>query len=218
VDGIIRNQADLDAYSDPDGVPISGAQIGDYRRVDTDGDYKITGEDQQIIFNPEPDFSFSMNNEVSWKDFTLSMFLYGNTGGQIKNETKGYMVNLLNVRNNMSRELLSIDNGVITRNFWTSENTDAEYAKLGAQPQGYVNIEDGSFLRIQNIMLSYNLPLENIFTQSSIYFSVQNLATFSKYSGWDPDVSSVNSNTDYGIDRASHPVPRSFTMGLNITF
>lgn len=218
VDGIIRNQAELDAYSDPDGVPISGAQIGDYRRVDTDGDYKITGEDQQIIFNPEPDFSFSLNNEVSWKDFTLSMFLYGNAGGQIKNETKGYMVNLLNVRNNMSRELLSIENGIITRNFWTPENEDAEYAALGAQPQGYVNIEDGSFLRIQNIMLSYNLPLENIFTQSSIYFSIQNLATFTKYSGWDPDVSSVNSNTDYGIDRASHPVPKSFTMGLNITF
>ncbi|MCG6190620.1 SusC/RagA family TonB-linked outer membrane protein [Maribellus maritimus] len=218
VDGIIRDQADLDAYSDPEGVPISGAQIGDYRRVDTDGDYKITGEDQVIIFNPEPDFSFSMNNEITWKNFTLSMFLYGNYGGQIKNETKGYMTNLLNVRNNMSRELLSIDNGVITRNFWTAENTDSKYAKLGAQPQGYINIEDGSFLRIQNVMLSYNLPLENIFTQSSIYFSVQNLATFTKYTGWDPDVSSVNSNTDYGIDRASHPVPRSFTMGLNITF
>ena len=218
VDGIIRNQADLDAYSDPDGVPISGAQIGDYRRVDTDGDYKITGEDQQIIFNPEPNFSFSLNNQVTWKDLTFSMFLYGNSGGQIKNETKGYMVNLLNVRNNMSKELLSIENGVITRNFWTPENEDAKYAALGAQPQGYVNIEDGSFLRIQNIMVSYNLPLENIFTQSNIYFSIQNLATFSKYSGWDPDVSSVNSNTDYGIDRASHPVPRSFTMGLNITF
>ncbi|MFV0607302.1 MAG: SusC/RagA family TonB-linked outer membrane protein, partial [Niabella sp.] len=218
VDGIIRNQADLDTYSDPNGVPISGAQIGDYRRVDTDGDYKITGEDQVIIFNPEPDFSFSMNNEITWKDLTLSMFLYGNYGGQIKNETKGYMNNLLNVRNNMSRELMSIDNGIIIRNFWTVENTDSKYAKLGAQPEGYLNIEDGSFLRIQNVMLSFNLPLKKIFSQSSIYFSVQNLATFTKYTGWDPDVSSVNSNTEYGIDRAAYPVPRSYTVGLNITF
>ena len=218
IDGIIRNQADLDAYSDPDGVPISGAQIGDYRRVDLDGDFKIAGEDREIIFNPEPDFSFSMNNEIAWKGFTLSMFLYGNVGGQILNSTKGYMVNLLNVRNNMSRELLSIENGVVSRNFWTQENPDAKYAKLGASPQTHPLVEDGTFLRIQNLMLSYNLPLEKVFTQSSIYFSVQNLYTFSKYTGWDPDVSSVNSNVDYGIDRASHPVPRSFTMGLNITF
>ncbi|MFV0267439.1 MAG: SusC/RagA family TonB-linked outer membrane protein, partial [Draconibacterium sp.] len=218
IDGIIRNQADLDAYSDPDGVPISGAQIGDYRRVDIDGDYKITGEDQRIIFNPEPDFSFSMNNEVSWKNFTLSMFLYGNVGGEIYNQTKGYMVNTLNVRNNMSRELLSINNGVVTRNYWTKNTPDAEYAALGADPQKHVLIEDGTFLRIQNLMLSYNLPLKNLFSQSSIYFSVQNLYTFTKYTGWDPDVSSVNSNVDYGIDRAAHPVPKSFTMGLNITF
>lgn len=218
IDGIIRNQADLDAYSDPDGVPISGAQIGDYRRVDMDGDYKITGEDQRIIFNPEPDFSFSMNNEIIWKNFTLSMFLYGNVGGEIYNQTKGYLVNLLNVRNNMSRELLSIDNGVVTRNYWTENNPGAEYAALGAEPQKHVLIEDGTFLSIQNLMLSYNLPLEDIFSQSSIYFSVQNLYTFTKYTGWDPDVSSVNSNTDYGIDRAAHPIPRSFTMGLNVTF
>jgi TonB-linked SusC/RagA family outer membrane protein len=219
IDGIIRNQEELDAYSDPDGVPISGARIGEYRKVDLNGDYKITGEDQDIIFNPEPDFSFSWNNELSWKDFTLSMFLYGNVGGQIKNETKSYMVNLKNVRNNMSRELLYIENGEVIRNFWTPENQDAKYPRLGAEePPTQIIVEDGTFLRIQDLMLSYNLPFKNIFTQSSIYFSVQNLVTITNYSGWDPDVSSVNTNTDYGIDRASHPVPRSFTMGLNITF
>jgi TonB-dependent starch-binding outer membrane protein SusC len=225
VDGIIRNQADLDAYSDPDGVPISGAQIGDYRRLDLDGDYKITGEDQDIIFNPEPDFSFSMNNEVIWKDLTLSMFFYGNVGNEIMNQNSAYLLNLLNVRNNMSGELLSIENSIIKRNYWTPENPDAKYARLGAEPytasgvpNSQIYIENGNFLRIQNLILSYNLPLKSVFSQSSIYFSVQNLYTFTKYSGWDPDVSSVNNNTQYGIDRASHPVPRSYTLGLNITF
>ena len=218
VDGIIRDESELSAYSDPDGVPISGAKLGDYRRVDINGDYKITGEDMQIIFNPEPDYSFSLNNELTWKNLSLSIFLYGNVGGQVLNTTKGYLVNMLNVRNNMSRELFSIDNGTVSRNFWTEENRNAEYAALGATPQNHVLVEDATFLRIQNLMLSYQLPLKQVFTQSNIYFSVQNLHTFTSYSGWDPDVSSVNSNVDYGIDRASHPIPRSFTVGLNITF
>lgn len=209
-DGIIRNQEELDAYSDPDGVPISGAKIGDARRLDLDGDYKITGEDREVNFVPEPDFSFSLNNEVSWKAFTLSMFLYGNVGGQIQNTTKGYMTNTTNVRSNMTRELLSINDGVITRNFWTEDNIDAEYPALSSSASKGPNYEDGTYLRIQNLMLSYNLPLENVFTQSSVYFSVQNLHTFTSYTGYDPDVN--------GTDRAAYPVPRSFTVGLNITF
>lgn len=209
-DGIIRNQEELDSYSDPDGVPISGAQIGDARRLDLDGDYKITGEDREVNFIPEPDFSFSMNNEVSWKAFTLSMFLYGNSGGQINNATKGYMTNTTNVRSNMTRELLSINNGVIKRNFWTEDNIDGEYPALSSSASKGPNHEDGTYLRIQNLMLSYDLPLKNVFTQSSVYFSVQNLYTFTDYTGYDPDVN--------GTDRAAYPVPRSFTMGLNITF
>ncbi len=218
LDGIIRNQEELDAYSDLDGEPISGAVIGDYRRVDLNGDYMITTDDYAIKFEPDPDFSFSMNNEVSWKDLTFSMFLYGNIGGEIYNSTKGDMTSMLNVRANYTRDVLSINNGEITRNYWTEDNIDAKYGRIGATPYGYDLVEDGSFLRIQNVMLSYNLPLNKVFTRSSIYFSVQNLYTFTNYSGWDPDVSSSSSNTSYGVDQSSYPVPRSFTMGLNVTF
>jgi TonB-linked SusC/RagA family outer membrane protein len=218
LDGIIRNQEELDAYSDLDGTPISGAVIGDYRRVDLNGDYIINTDDYVINFEPDPDFSFSMNNEVSWKDLTFSMFLYGNIGGEIYNSTKGDMTSMLNVRANYTRDVLSINNGEVTRNYWTEDNIDAKYARIGATPYGYDLVEDGSFLRIQNVMLSYNLPLKKVFTRSSIYFSIQNLYTFSNYSGWDPDVSSSSTNTSYGVDQASYPVPRSFTMGLNVTF
>lgn len=216
-DGIIRTQADLDAYSDLDGVPISGAQIGDYRRVDVNGDYKITGDDQVINFDAQPDFTFSMNNEVKWKALTFSMFLYGNSGGQIKNKTKSITTEIFNVRANMSRDLLRIENGTVIRNFWTPENPNAEYAKLGSNiyPQ---NFEDATFLKIQDIVVSYDLPLEKIFSQSSIYFSVQNVHTFTDYSGWDPDISTSNTNTDYGYDELAYPTPRSFTLGLNVTF
>jgi hypothetical protein len=178
----------------------------------------ITGDDEVIIFDPEPDFSYSLNNEISWKDLSFSMFIYGSQGGQIYNKTKEYLVDMLNVRNNMSGELLSINNGVVTRNFWTEDNPDTKYARLGSERQEYNQVEDGSYLKIQNVMLSYNLPVMKWFTSANLYVSVQNLYTFSKYSGWDPDISSVNSNTSYGIDRASYPNPRSFTMGLNVTF
>jgi TonB-linked SusC/RagA family outer membrane protein len=218
IDGIIRNQEELDAYSDLNGTPISGAVIGDYRRVDLNGDYMITTDDQVINFEPDPDFSFSINNEVSWKDLTFSMFLYGNIGGEIYNSTKGDMTSMLNVRSNYTRDVLSINNGEITRNYWTEDNIDAKYPRIGGNNYGYDLVENGSFLRIQNVMLSYNLPLKKVFTRSSIYFSIQNLYTFSNYSGWDPDVSSSSTNTSYGVDQSSYPVPRSFTMGLNVTF
>ena len=181
-------------------------------------DGKITGDDRDIIFNPEPDYALSFNNTFIWKNFALDMFFYGSVGNQISNQTKSYMVNMLNVRNNMSRELLSIDGGQVTRNFWTPENTDAAYARLGAQPQQQVYIEDGSFLRLQNVMLTYNIPSQKFFNNASVYVSMQNVFTITDYSGWDPDVNSVSGNQSFGIDRASYPIPRGYTVGLNITF
>ncbi|MCG8310909.1 MAG: TonB-dependent receptor [Cytophagales bacterium] len=223
VDGILRTQEELDAYVDADGKPINGAQLGDYRLLDFSGpdgvpDGKITGEDRDIIFNPEPDYAFSFNNTLTWKNFALDVFFYGTMGNQVLNRTKSYMVNLLNVRNNMSRELLSIEGGQITRNFWTPENTNAEYARLGAEPETQVYVEDGSFLRLQNVMLTYNIPTTGILNNAAVYFSVQNVFTITDYTGWDPDVSSVNTNQDFGIDRSSYPIPRGYTLGLNITF
>ena len=221
VDGIIRTQEELDRYTDADGIPINGAQIGDYRLVDLSGpdgipDGKITGDDQVIIFNPQPDYSFSFNNTLSWRNLSLDMFFYGTVGNQIFNETKSYMVNTLNVRNNMTRELLSINNGQVTRNYWTPDNIDAEYARLGEATPPQVYVEDGSFLRLQNVMLSYRIPSNTIFSNASVYFSMQNVFTLTDYSGWDPDVSSVNNNQNYGIDRASYPIPRGYTVGLKV--
>lgn len=225
VDGIIHNQAELDAYSDLDGDPINGAQIGEYRVVDQDGDGELTTDDYKIIFRPDPDVTFTLNNNVTWKNLKFSMFLYGSIGGQILNTTKSYMTNMENVRGNYTKEILHINsNGEIVRNFWSENNEDnsnIKYAKVGSPNYSYNNIESGSYLRIQNIMLSYNLNFPGIkkfVSNASVYCSIQNLHTFTNYSGWDPDVSSTSSNTSYGVDKASYPVPRSYTFGLNVTF
>ena len=111
-----------------------------------------------------------------------------------------------------------IENGEIIRNFWTPDNPNAKYPKLNTPGNYLSTIEDGSFLKIQDIVISYNLPLEKIFSQSSVSFSMQNVHTFTNYSGWDPDISTTNTNTDYGYDELAHPTPRSFTLGLNVTF
>lgn len=220
-DGIIRTQQELDEYVDADGNVINGAQIGDYRIIDFTGpdgvpDGKITGDDRDINFNPEADYALSFNNTFIWKNFALDLFFYGSMGNQLINNTKSYSVNVLNVRNNMRRELLSIEGGQINRNFWTPENIDAEYPRLGAN--GKPSIEDGSFLRLQNVMLTYNIPSQNFFQNASVYFSMQNVFTMTDYTGWDPDVNSLSGNTEVGVDRASYPIPKGYTVGLNITF
>lgn len=213
LDGILGTQADLDNYKGVDGNVMNGAKLGDYRLVDTNLDGKISGEDQQITFDPNPDFTYSLNNEVSYKNFSLSVFIYGTQGNQVNNITNGYLTNLLTVRNVISKDVIN--------NYWTPEHTTGvKYAALNSNTgnqAGQRNIEDGSFLRVQNIMLSYNLPLKQIFKSARVYVSAQNLLTITNYSGFDPDISSDTGNQNFGTDRASYPLPKSVTFGIDIT-
>lgn len=213
LDGILGTQADLDNYKGADGIVMNGARLGDYRIVDTNKDGKISGEDQDIICDPNPDFTYSLNNELSYKNFSLSVFIYGTQGNQIQNITATFLTNLLTVRNNMNKDVIN--------NYWTPEHTTGvKYAALNSNTYtsaGHRTVENGSFLRVQNIMLSYNLPLKQIFKNARIYASAQNLLTISDYSGFDPDISSDTGNQNFGTDRASYPLPKSVTFGIDIT-
>lgn len=211
--GILATQADLDNYKGADGKVMNGAKLGDYRIVDTNLDGKISGEDQDIICDPNPDFTYGMNNEVSYKNFSLNVFVYGSQGSQINNETARYLTNLTTIRNNLTRDVLN--------NYWTPDRTtNIKYAALGSNNAQQPVIEDGSFLRIQNVILSYNLSSKKAkaFSNARIYASAQNLLTISNYSGFDPDISSDTGNQNFGTDRASYPLPKSVTCGIDITF
>ena len=213
IDGIINDQAELDEYVDSNGNPINGAQLGDYKQVDQDGNGIINGDDQVIIFNPMPDFVYGINQDFTYKRFGLSIMIHGSHGGQVFNETKRFFTNTAVVRNNLSRDLLD--------NYWTPENPNAAFPALSSEVVSNIPIiEDGSFLRIQNILLSYSLPDIKGLSKASVFVSAQNVATFTNYSGLDPDVNSTGGQNpgNIGVDRASYPIPRSYTVGLTVSF
>ncbi|SFT84409.1 TonB-linked outer membrane protein, SusC/RagA family [Algoriphagus locisalis] len=196
-----------------DGYTESGA----IRYKDLNNDGEITDEDKTYIGNPNPDFFYGFNSNMTFKGFQLDLFFQGSKGNDIMNvsaisSTMDYGQGL-----NMPEEVL-LDH-------WTPQNTDANYPKISRSTVARVSdrfVEDGSYLRLKNVMLAYNFPLKNTngkFIQSlRIYASGQNLLTFTDYSWWDPEVNSKGGDNRLGIDHFSYPIPKSYTLGLNATF
>lgn len=208
IDGLINTQEELNNYG------IAGAHLGDYKQIDQDGNGIINGEDQVIIFNPNPDFTYGFSHDFSYKSLSLSLSFYGSKGGQIFNDTKRYFLFTGIIRANMSRELIN--------NYWTPSNPNAQFPALNSNTSSNIPvIENGSFLRLQNILLAYKLPkLKGMDGLGlSLFASAQNVATWTKYTGLDPD---ANSNGDdpkgIGVDRASYPTPKSYTLGVRLNF
>lgn len=196
-----------------DGYTESGA----IKFKDLNNDGEISEEDKTYIGNPNPDFYYGFNSNMTYKGFQLDLFFQGSKGNDIMNvsaisSTMDYGQGL-----NMPEEVLT-DN-------WTPQNTDAKYPKISRNSTARVSdrfVEDGSYLRLKNVLLAYNFPLKNSegkFLQSlRIYASGQNLLTFTDYSWWDPEVNSKGSDNRLGIDHFSYPIPKSYTIGLNATF
>ena len=197
-------------------VPYNGDVIpGHWKYVDQNDDGIINEDDRVVLGNPNPDLVFGWNNEVSIGRFDISVFLQGSYGNDIMNVNKsitGYGWDGYN----------STEDWYANR--WTLQNqhNDAQY------PSGVSNlttnnlaIEDGSYVRLKDLIVRYNLPVENIkfFRSASIYVSGNNLITLTKYSGMDPEVSSFdNALLASGIDYTSYPRSRSFIAGINLGF
>ncbi len=181
---------------------------------DLDGDGSITAEDKTYIGDPNPDFIYGINSNMSFKNFELTLFFQGTYGNDIYNvssipTTIDYGQGL-----NMPRE--------VYLDHWTPENPDAKYPKISRSTSAYNSdrwIEDGSFLRLRNIELAYNFPMNNVswLENAQLYFSGQNLLTITQYSWWDPEVNSRGANTR-GIDHFTYPMARSFTVGFRLGF
>ena len=199
---------------------LEGAEAGDQLFSDIDGNGEITTSDQTIIGDPNPDFTMGISNNFSYKGFDLNVFFQGSFGGDILNLTN---TQLFNGDSNGPRDLL---------NSWTPSNTDTDVprAKLRAKQITSRFVEDGTYLRMRNIALGYNLPSQitdnlNI-GGARLTISAQNLLTFTDYSGLDPEVSyfggggesASESNTTNGFDFGNYPTVKSMNFSLNLKF
>lgn len=220
-DGLFKNAAELAAGP----VQESGTGIGDIRFKDLNGDGKIDSKDQTAIGDAIPDFTYAITNNLRYKNFNFSVALTGSQGNQIYNFTRHYIDGIYpgfgdRFGNVSTQAMQAFEPGV-------NENTDVPRITLN-DPNGNGRIsnrfvEDGSYLRIQNVSLSYDLPNKifdnSIISKIRLYVNVQNLYTFTKYTGFDPALGNLDQNiTLSGIDLGRYPVPRTTSIGLNLEF
>jgi len=212
--GVYVNQADFD--SSP---KHSSSQVGTAKFRDVNQDGEITVEDATIIGNPHPDFVFGMTNRIQYKDFDFSMTLSGTYGNQILRGSEQTLTNLDGVFNVLAN----------VKDHWRSPE-DPGSGRYGSLAAGTTYLErdwwgtqmlyDGSHISINNVTVGYNIPTNksDFFSRFRVYGSVQQLHVFTNYPGSNPQVSLSQSSTQLGIDGGSYPVPRTYTLGLNIGF
>ena len=211
--GVFQNYAEVNAYTNADGGLIQpAARPGDTRFVDVNGDGAITSDDRTKIGKGTPDWNFGFNFNADWKGFDFNMFLQGVAGADIFDATYRTDVTAGNYPTYML-------------NRWTGEGTSNKYPILRAGDNtnwqvSDLYIVDGSYLRLKNISLGYTLP-RNLTRQISIerlrfFVMAENLVTWTKYWGFDPEISSGGKSL--GIDKGVYPQARIWTVGLNLTF
>ena len=211
--GVFQNYAEVNAYTNADGGLIQpAARPGDTRFVDVNGDGVITSDDRTKIGKGTPDWNFGFNFNADWKGFDFNMFLQGVAGADIFDATYRTDVTAGNYPTYML-------------NRWTGEGTSNKYPILRAGDNtnwqvSDLYIVDGSYLRLKNISLGYTLP-RNLTRQISIerlrfFVMAENLVTWTKYWGFDPEISSCGKSL--GIDKGVYPQARIWTVGLNLTF
>ena len=213
--GIFQTQAQVDAYVNSTGGKIQpNAVPGDIIFVDESGDGIISDADRVQIGAPFPDFTGGLNLNAEMYGFDLNLFLYAALGQEIFDATRRYDMNGTNYRADW------LDR-------WTGEGTSNYYPRVTFVDNN-VNmktvsdffIHDGSFVRLRNITLGYTLPKKVTdfikISKLRLYVSSENLLTFTKYLGFDPEIGGgVFSN---GIDNGIYPQPRTFMTGINVTF
>ena len=214
-DGVFKNQAELNASPH-----LANDFPGDPRYVDINKDGIINANDKTFIGNNQPKYIYGMNNDFSFKRFDLNVQITGSYGAKLFsffNRMVGIYHgdrNGLDKLNNRWRSEAEPGNGAILR-----ANRDPK--GLQKEPSSYW-VEDGSFLRIRNVSLGYTFDsklVQNLKMKSlRVYVTGQNLYTFTKYMGYDPETSSQGSGLSRGGDYLGYPSARTFIAGLNVSF
>ena len=212
-DGVFQNMDEVRAYTNANGQLIQPKAVpGDVRFVDVNGDGQITTDDRTNIGNGTPDWTFGFNANADWKGFDFNIFLQGVQGSDVFDAT--YRSDVFS--GNYPKWML---------NRWTGEGTSDKYPRLSLQDETNWQVSDlyvcdGSYLRIKNMSLGYTLPAKltrrAFIERFRIYGMVENLVTWTKYWGFDPEIAS--GGTSLGIDRGVYPQARTWTVGFNIAF
>ena len=210
--GIFQNDAQVAATA----VKYEDAKPGDVIFVDTDGDGAITEEDRTMIGNPHPDFTTGLNLWFAYKNFDFSVTGYGAFGQQI---AKSYRSFFDSPRENYTRDFFDC---------WHGEGTSNRYPTLTlANDRNWSNISDiyienGDYFKISNVTIGYDfsrLVKKSILSKARIYFSAQNLYTFTGYSGMDPEIGyGFDEDWVSGIDLGYYPGARTYMIGVNLQF
>ncbi|MCR9228879.1 MAG: TonB-dependent receptor [Flavobacteriaceae bacterium] len=221
VDGIYQTQEEIDnAPLDtqaPDPAP------GDFRFKDVDGDGEITPDDRTVTGSYFPDFTWGINNRLTFKNIDFSFLIQGVEGNEILNLTSRHMkngeanFNSYAIFNERWKSPSQPGNGSIPR-------ADRESGNHGNnnRPSSF-QVEDGSYVRLRNVTLGYTLPTDNLFGSKiqklRFYVTATNLFTITDYLGYNPEVSSITTNSlTPGEDYGAFPLTKSFTLGLNLKF
>ncbi len=216
-DGVFKNKEELDKYPH-----FSDTQPGDFKFVDVDKNGKLdVNKDRAIAGNYFPDFTYGFSSGFKYKGLDFSVNFQGVQGNEIINLIFRFINSMEGNFNNMTDAL----------DRWKSEDNpgDGNTNRANRKNKGNTgrtstwHVEDASYLRLQNITLGYTLPKKLItkvkLEKVRLYVSGQNLYTWTKYSGYNPEVNLYDSNAlTPGVDYGTYPLPRTISVGANITF
>ncbi len=214
--GIVQSDAE------GQGLPKQNGQApkaGDLQFVDVNGDKVIDPKDQTVIGNPNPKAFGGVTNNFSYKGVELSVFFQGSFGNEIYNQTRQLLESQSDPLNQTPRVL----------NHWAPGNTNTDVPRAVRNDPNQNNrfsnrwIEDGSYVRLKNLTLAYNVPTalskRAAIKTLRVYLTAQNLVTWTRYTGYDPEVSADPfSTTGFGRDYGVYPQARTYTVGLNANF
>lgn len=201
------------------GTPVLAGvsqQVGDRKYVDSDGDGVVTTLDKHNLGSAQPKFTFGFSNSVTFKNFDLSAFFQGSYGNKIFNF----------LQQKLELTTLSLNASATLLDRYSATNPNGKMPRATNAPVSQVTdryMEDGSYLKLKNISLGYTFSKGLISKigakQLRLYVTAQNILTWTKYTGYDPEVNFFDTdNTKQGIDYGAYPSTKAFLGGLNITF
>lgn len=244
-DGIFTSKEEILAHAvqiaGPDGRNLiersTGVWLGDIKWKDINDDGVINSEDRTIIGDPNPDWTFGLNNTFKYGNFTLDLFILGSIGGDILNYSRARSEQMTTIFDNQAKSVVNraqtrlIEGGSDVNNIDHVEliNPNTSMPRFDNGGENFNHhmstrwIEDGTYVRIQNLRLGYNLPSTLLskarISRVQIYGNIQNLATFTDYTGLDPQIGAFNqSPLMQNVDLGRYPAPRVYTLGVNIDF
>lgn len=210
--GIFQTQEDIDNYVGSEGLIQPNAKPGDFIWSDLNNDGTINDEDRTFLGSPIPDWSFGINLSANFKGFDVLVFGQGVAGNQIFQGLRRLDIGNANYQ-------------VAALGRWTGAGTSTDFPRLtnddpnkNFQRASDFYIEEGDYFRIKVAQIGYSLPLSLIeragLSRARIYIMGENLFTFTKYTGYDPEIG----GDSFGIDRGIYPQARSFMVGINVGF